>query len=118
MLLRHKRNAAQSIAARMHPIMMRPRVFSLATIVGLAIILSSPAEKLFAAPAANEYSKHFTALAQLSIAVAEAMPADKYGFKPHPESMTFGALMSPTADTKGDELAVLLPQMRLDLQPG
>jgi hypothetical protein len=31
---------------------------------------------------------------------------------------TFGALMSPTADTKGDELAVLLPQMRLDLQPG
>jgi hypothetical protein len=31
---------------------------------------------------------------------------------------TFGALMSPTADTKGDELAVLLPEMRLDLQPG
>ena len=31
---------------------------------------------------------------------------------------TFGALMSPTADTKGDELAILLPQMRLDLQPG
>ena len=31
---------------------------------------------------------------------------------------TYGALMSPTADTKGDELAVLLPQMRLDLQPG
>ena len=31
---------------------------------------------------------------------------------------TFGALMSPTADTKSDELAVLTPQMRLDLQPG
>ncbi len=31
---------------------------------------------------------------------------------------TFGALMSPTADTSGDELAVLLPPMRLDLQPG
>jgi hypothetical protein len=31
---------------------------------------------------------------------------------------TFGALMSPAADTKSDELAVLMPQMRLDLQPG
>lgn len=31
---------------------------------------------------------------------------------------TFGALMSPSADTKSDELAVLTPAMRLDLQPG
>lgn len=31
---------------------------------------------------------------------------------------TFGALMSPSADTKADELAVLLPEMRKDLQPG
>ena len=31
---------------------------------------------------------------------------------------TIGALMSPTADTRGNELAnVLMPQMRLDLQP-
>lgn len=31
---------------------------------------------------------------------------------------TMGALMSPTADTKRNELAVLMPVMRLDLQPG
>jgi hypothetical protein len=31
---------------------------------------------------------------------------------------TIGALMSPTADTRGNELAVLMPVMRLDLQPG
>jgi len=31
---------------------------------------------------------------------------------------TIGALMSPRADTRGDELAVLMPQMRRDLQPG
>ena len=31
---------------------------------------------------------------------------------------TIGALMSPRADTKGDELAVLMPLMRRDLQPG
>lgn len=79
--------------------MVRSRVFSLAAIISLAIILFSPADKLFAAPAANEYSKHFTALAQLSVAVAEAMPAEKYDFKPHPESMTFGALMSHIAAT-------------------
>jgi hypothetical protein len=31
---------------------------------------------------------------------------------------TIGALFSPTADTRGNELAVLMPQMRLELQPG
>jgi uncharacterized damage-inducible protein DinB len=48
---------------------------------------------------AGEYSKHFAPLGQLSIAVAEAMPADKYGFKPHPESMSFGDLMAHIATT-------------------
>jgi hypothetical protein len=31
---------------------------------------------------------------------------------------TYGALLSPTADTRGNELAVLMPLMRLNLQPG
>ncbi|HWF82656.1 MAG TPA: hypothetical protein VN695_18930 [Streptosporangiaceae bacterium] len=31
---------------------------------------------------------------------------------------TIGALMSPTADTRGNELATLMPLMRADLQPG
>jgi uncharacterized damage-inducible protein DinB len=54
-----------------------------------------------AAPAtpAGEYSIHFGALTQLSIAVAQAMPADKYNFRPHPESMNFGELMSHIANT-------------------
>ena len=49
--------------------------------------------------AATEYSKHLGALSELSVAVAEAMPGEKYGFKPHPESMTFGELMSHIAST-------------------
>jgi hypothetical protein len=49
--------------------------------------------------AAGEYAKHFGALSKLSIAVAEAMPAEKYGFRPHPESMTFGELISHIATT-------------------
>lgn len=50
-------------------------------------------------PAAGEYAKHFAALSQLSVAVAQAMPADQYGFRPHSESMDFGQLMSHIATT-------------------
>jgi uncharacterized damage-inducible protein DinB len=48
---------------------------------------------------AGEYSRHFDALSKLSIAVAQAMPADQYGFKPHPESMNFGEVMAHIAAT-------------------
>lgn len=51
------------------------------------------------ANAAGEYAKHFRALTKLSVAVAEAMPAERYGFRPHPDSMTFGELMSHIAAT-------------------
>ena len=50
-------------------------------------------------PPAGEYARHFDALSKLSVAVAETMPADQYGFQPAPESMTFGALMSHIATT-------------------
>ena len=50
------------------------------------------------APAA-EYAKHFAALSKLSLAVAQAMPADQYNFRPHPDSMTFGELISHIAIT-------------------
>ena len=54
---------------------------------------------LAAAEPAGEYAKHFEALSQLSIAVAQAMPAEHYAFRPHPESMTFGELMTHIAVT-------------------
>src|SRR5579859_6767930 len=49
--------------------------------------------------AAGEYAKHFSALSQLSIEVAQAMPADQYAFRPHSESMNFGDLMAHIATT-------------------
>jgi uncharacterized damage-inducible protein DinB len=49
--------------------------------------------------AAGEYGKHFAALSQLSIAVAQAMPPEHYGFRPHPDSMTFAELISHIAIT-------------------
>lgn len=51
------------------------------------------------ASAAGEYAKHFAALSQLSVAVARAMPPDQYSFRPHPESMDFGQLISHIATT-------------------
>ena len=48
---------------------------------------------------AGEYDRHIEALSKLSVAVAEAMPADQYSFRPHPESMDFARLMSHIATT-------------------
>jgi uncharacterized damage-inducible protein DinB len=51
------------------------------------------------APPAGEYARHWAALSELSVAVAQAMPADQFAFRPHPESMDFGQLMSHIATT-------------------
>ncbi len=65
----------------------------------LTLVLSVASTVAIPSTAAGEYDKHFAPLASLSVAVAEAMPADQYGFRPHPESMTFGELMSHIAVT-------------------
>jgi uncharacterized damage-inducible protein DinB len=66
----------------------------------LAFILALAALPAFAeTSAAGEYAKHFVALSKLSVAVAQTMPPDQYSFRPAPESMTFGELMSHIATT-------------------
>lgn len=65
----------------------------------LLLAASWPACAMAADPPAGEYVRHLDALAKLSVAVAQAMPAEKYGFKPHPDSMDFGALMTHIAVT-------------------
>jgi uncharacterized damage-inducible protein DinB len=69
----------------------------LAVSLPLSLLPAHPA----AAPAnaAGEYSKHLDALGKLSVAVAQAMPPEQYGFRPHPESMNFGELISHIATT-------------------
>lgn len=54
--------------------------------------------RAFASPA-GEYAKHLGALGKLSVAVAQAMPPDQYSFRPHPDSMDFGQLISHIATT-------------------
>ena len=70
--------------------MISPAVIVFAVLMPLLPIAADPAA---------EYSAHFGALSKLSIAVAQAMPSDQYGFRPHPDSMNFGQLMSHIAIT-------------------
>lgn len=65
---------------------------------GLSLILVL-GEVASGGSAAGEYDKHFGPLGKLTAAVAQAMPAGEYGFRPHPESMNFGELMSHIATT-------------------
>jgi uncharacterized damage-inducible protein DinB len=65
----------------------------------LAALITLFAIGTAAASPAGEYAQHFEPLAKLSVAVAQAMPADQYSFRPHPESMTFGQLMLHIAST-------------------
>jgi uncharacterized damage-inducible protein DinB len=77
-------------------------VVAVATVVAILVLFPPSFLTSGAATPANpaaEYSKHFTALSSLSIAVAQAMPAEQYGFRPHPDSMDFGQLMSHIAAT-------------------
>jgi uncharacterized damage-inducible protein DinB len=70
------------------------------TLVLLVPVLFFASDAVAAPPgAAGEYSKHFTALSKLSMAVAEAMPPEQYSFRPHPDSMNFGQLMLHLATT-------------------
>lgn len=64
----------------------------------LALVLVI-ADALPGAATKNEYAKHFDALSNLSVAVAQAMPAEDYAFRPDPGSMTFSELMSHIATT-------------------
>jgi len=41
--------------------------------------------------------KHWKATGELTLAVANAMPAEDYNFKPNPEEMSFGQLMAHIA---------------------
>jgi uncharacterized damage-inducible protein DinB len=76
---------------------IRSVVFLVVVLIPVLLVAADAA----AAPpsAAGEYAKHFVALSKLSVAVAQAMPAELYEFRPHPDSMNFGQLMSHIAGT-------------------
>ena len=72
-------------------------LFAVVALISFSVLTTAAS----AAPssAGDEYAKHFAALSGLSVAVAQAMPPDQYTFRPHPDSMDFGQLMSHIAIT-------------------
>jgi hypothetical protein len=68
---------------------MKSRTFAILAVLGglclfVARVVADPRK-----PAA-EYFQHLSALGQLTVAVAKAMPPGEYAFKPDPPSMSFG----------------------------
>jgi uncharacterized damage-inducible protein DinB len=51
------------------------------------------------------FDKHWQTSREFTLAVAEAMPADSYDFKPNAEEMSFGQLMIHIADANSDAFA-------------
>ena len=62
---------------------------------------SGPAENDFKAL----FAKHWQISKGFTLAVAEAMPAESYDFKPNPEEMSFGELMIHIAKANSDAFA-------------
>jgi len=61
----------------------------------LTILLAAPA--LAQTTVKDALAKHWKTSGEFTIAVANAMPADSYDFRPNPEEMSFGQLMAHIA---------------------
>jgi len=70
-------------------------------LAGMAVAVSGPAESDFKAL----FAKHWQISKEFTLAVAEAMPAESYDFKPNPEEMSFGELMIHIAKSNSDAFA-------------
>jgi len=75
----------------------------------LAVLLLSGASVPAMAVAGNDFktlfAKHWQISKEFTLAVAEAMPAEYYNFKPNPEEMSFGELMSHIAQSNSEAFA-------------
>jgi uncharacterized damage-inducible protein DinB len=64
------------------------------TILAAALALEAP---IFAADEAALFAKHWQTSKEFTLAVAQAMPAADYNFKPNDEEMSFGKVMTHIA---------------------
>src|SRR2546428_11027622 len=51
------------------------------------------------------FLKHWQVSKDFTLAVAEAMPAESYSFKPNPQEMSFGEMMINLAQSNSDAFA-------------
>jgi uncharacterized damage-inducible protein DinB len=61
------------------------------------------------------FARHWQTSKEFTVAVAEAMPAEGYDFKPSPEEMSFGQLMIHTADENSSSFARAAGTKALDM---
>ena len=90
---------------------MQPRAYALMTAVALlspALAAQTPARATAAAPSASPVADALRAMQQRFarnlIAAAEAMPADKYNYRPTPAQMSFALIQVHLADEGNDVL--------------
>jgi uncharacterized damage-inducible protein DinB len=70
-------------------------------LAGMAATASGPAENDFKIL----FAKHWQIAKEFTLAVAEAMPAEGYDFRPNPEELSFGQLMIHIAAQNSDSCA-------------
>jgi uncharacterized damage-inducible protein DinB len=79
------------------------RVHALPVLAVCTILVAAPAS---AGDFRAVFAKHWQSAREFTLAVAEAMPAESYDFKPTPEQLTFGRLMTHIAAQNSDSCAV------------
>lgn len=77
---------------------------------GVLVVLLLSAASVPAMAAAGDdfrslFAKHWQISKEFTLAVAEAMPAEYYNFKPNPEEMSFGELMRHIAQSNAEAFA-------------
>jgi len=78
---------------------MKASVFGAAACLLVALPLAGPAQAQTANPVSTALKNSLRSASSKMVAAAEEMPADKYGFKPTPESMSFGQLVLHVASS-------------------
>ena len=76
-------------------------LLALLFLAGMAAVASGPTENDFK----TLFAKHWQISKEFTLAVAEAMPAESYHFKPNPEEMSFGELMIHIAQANSEAFA-------------
>jgi uncharacterized damage-inducible protein DinB len=88
-------------------------LLAIALVAGIAATTVNPGENTFK----TLFAKHWQISKEFTLAVAESMPAESYGFKPNPEVMSFGELMIHIAKSNADAFANVAGNETLP-QPG
>src|SRR3982750_870755 len=84
------------------------RLFVIGTFAVSAVAQSSVKEAL---------AKHWKTSGEFTVAVAEAMPAGSYSFRPNPEEMSFGQVMAHLANADLNACAIASGLTKPDVPP-